>query len=112
MPSNNVNVVLKLSMYNVCKNHYPIFIIMHIFSYAIQTLGLFNCFVFISTYFFSFYMALCCLLLYHCLAPGNNCILIVFQFLLLKNTINISTVKVLCLLLPSSIFVALVDCIT
>ena len=46
MPSNNVNVALKLSMYNVCKNHYPIFIIMHIFSYAIQTLGLFNCFIF------------------------------------------------------------------
>ena len=39
-------------------------------------------------------------------------VLTVFQFLLLKNTINTFTVKVLCLLLPSSIFVVLVDCIT
>ena len=112
MPSNNVSVVLKLSMYNVCKTIIPFLLLCIYFPMLFKRWVYLIVLFFISTYFFSFYFALRCLLLYHCLAPGNNCILIVFQFLLLKNTINISTLKVLCLLLPSSVFVALVDCIT
>ena len=75
-------------MYNVCKKHYPIFIIMHIFSYAIQTLCLFHCFIFLFNLLLFFLYCAPFLLLYHCLAPGNICILIVFQFLLLNKYIH------------------------